>query len=149
MTETTLGTEIALAVDSAAQRASAAFDGQQDCVASARDAVTGALAVMAMALRAALPDRLVGDVQLVVSELVTNAVKYAPGPCLVDVELDDSGVTVAVWDSGTALPTVHPADPGRIGQHGLEIVMALCEGFAVRREPVGKRITVRLAARPA
>jgi hypothetical protein len=31
------------------------------------------------------------------------------------------------------------ADPGRVGQHGLEIVMAVCQDFEVHREPVGKR----------
>jgi hypothetical protein len=32
-----------------------------------------------------------------------------------------------------------------VGQHGLEIVMAVAQGFEVQREPVGKRITVRIA----
>ncbi|MFD9190761.1 ATP-binding protein [Streptomyces phaeochromogenes] len=81
-------------------------------------------------------------VQLVVSELVTNAHKYAPGPCLLDLEISDAAVQVCVWGSSTTLPSVLPADPGRIGQHGLEIVMAVCRSFAVDREPVGKRITV-------
>jgi hypothetical protein len=37
------------------------------------------------------------------------------------------------------------ADPGRVGQHGLEIVMAISQGFEAQREPVGKRITARIA----
>jgi hypothetical protein len=32
-----------------------------------------------------------------------------------------------------------------VGQHGLEIVMAVVQSFEVQREPVGKRITARLA----
>ena len=32
----------------------------------------------------------------------------------------------------------------RSGQHGLEVVMALCDGFDVQRRPVGKRVRVRL-----
>ncbi|WP_328863056.1 hypothetical protein [Streptomyces sp. NBC_00306] len=36
------------------------------------------------------------------------------------------------------------AEPGRVGQHGLEIVMALCDGFEVQRRPFGKRIRARL-----
>ncbi|GAA4547502.1 hypothetical protein GCM10023097_29430 [Streptomyces collinus] len=32
------------------------------------------------------------------------------------------------------------ADAGRVGQHGLEIVMAVCRSIEIRREPVGKRI---------
>jgi hypothetical protein len=31
-----------------------------------------------------------------------------------------------------------------VGQHGLEIVMAVADGFEAHREPVGKRITARL-----
>ncbi|MFJ1596550.1 ATP-binding protein [Streptomyces sp. NPDC088261] len=89
--------------------------------------------------------RLLGDTQLVVSELVTNARKYAPGPCLLDLQLLPDAVEITVWDSESALPIARAAEPGRIGQHGIEIVLALCEGFDVRREPVGKRIKVRLA----
>ncbi|QES46466.1 ATP-binding protein [Streptomyces venezuelae] len=83
-----------------------------------------------------------GTVQLVVSELVTNARKYAPGPSLMSLDVRSGAVEISVWDSSTALPAVLPPDPSRIGQHGLEIVMALCQSFAVHREPVGKRITV-------
>ncbi|MBX4178394.1 ATP-binding protein [Streptomyces geysiriensis] len=85
-----------------------------------------------------------GMVQLVVSELVTNARKYAPGPCLLDLEINEGAVQITVWDSDTTLPSVQAADPTRIGQHGLEIVMALSQTFCVHREPVGKRITASL-----
>jgi two-component sensor histidine kinase len=37
-----------------------------------------------------------GMVQLVVSELVTNARKYAPGPCLLDLEIVESAVQISV-----------------------------------------------------
>jgi hypothetical protein len=37
------------------------------------------------------------------------------------------------------------ADAGRVGQHGLEIVMAIAQGFEAQREAVGKRIIARLA----
>lgn len=67
---------------------------------------------------------------------------YAPGPVLLDVRVDGDVMEVAVWDGGPVLPVVWDADVGRVGQHGLEIVMAVAQGFAVQREPVGKRITV-------
>ncbi|MET7683276.1 ATP-binding protein [Streptomyces sp. NPDC005423] len=94
--------------------------------------------------------RAMGMVQLVVSELVTNARKYALGPCLLRLEVEGGAVQVSVWDSSTTLPSVRAADPERVGQHGLEIVMAVCQSFAVQREPVGKRIiaTVVLADDP-
>jgi two-component sensor histidine kinase len=92
----------------------------------------------------------IGTAQLVVSELVTNACKFAPGPCLLDIEADlgEGTVTVSLWDSETALPLARAPEPSRIGQHGLEIVVALCEGFDIQREPVGKRVTARLRAIP-
>jgi anti-sigma regulatory factor (Ser/Thr protein kinase) len=85
-------------------------------------------------------DRAMGMVQLVVSELVTNAHKYAPGPCLLDLEISDGAVEISVWDTDPTLPVARAADPGRVGQHGLEIVIGVCRSFAMRREPVGKRI---------
>ncbi|MFI5683046.1 ATP-binding protein [Streptomyces sp. NPDC051636] len=89
-------------------------------------------------------DRAMGMVELVVSELVTNAHKYAPGPCLLDLEIGDGAVDISVWDSDPALPVPQAADPGRIGKHGLEIVMAVCRSFEIRREPVGKRVSATI-----
>ncbi|NEB77436.1 ATP-binding protein [Streptomyces sp. SID14478] len=92
-----------------------------------------------------------GAVQLVVSELVTNVRKHAPGPCLLDLEISQGAVQISVWDSSTSLPSVQAADPERIGHHGLEIAMAVSQTFCVHREPVGKRITtsVVLADHPS
>jgi anti-sigma regulatory factor (Ser/Thr protein kinase) len=83
--------------------------------------------------------------QLVVSELVTNARKYAPGPVLMDLRIVSDAVEVVVWDCDPVLPVARAADAGRVGQHGLEIVMAVAQGFEAQREPVGKRITARIA----
>jgi hypothetical protein len=83
--------------------------------------------------------------QLVVSELVTNSRKYAPGPVLMELRITGAAVEVAVWDSDPVLPVVRAADVGRVGQHGPEIVMAVAQGFEAQREPVGKRITDRIA----
>jgi hypothetical protein len=52
---------------------------------------------------------------------------------------------IAVWDSDPTVPAARPADPGRIGQHGLEIVKAVTEELLIEQEPVGKRITARIA----
>ncbi|MFE9476644.1 ATP-binding protein [Streptomyces griseofuscus] len=85
-------------------------------------------------------DRAMGMVQLVVSELVTNAHKHAPGPCRLDLEIIDGTVEISVWDADPTLPVAQAADPGRVGRHGLEIVIGVCRSFDMRREPVGKRI---------
>ncbi len=89
-------------------------------------------------------ERAMGMAQLVVSELVTNARKYAPGPCLLDLEIVEGAVQISVWESSTTLPSIQAADPERVGQHGLEIAMAVSQTFCVQREPVGKQITAAI-----
>ncbi|WP_203598191.1 ATP-binding protein [Streptomyces sp. SID7909] len=94
-------------------------------------------------------DRAVDVAQLVVSALATNVCKYAPGPCLLDLESDGETLNIAMWDSGAAFPTASAADPTRIGSHGLELVLVVCQSFEVRREPVGKRLSVGIALQDA
>ncbi|WP_299537378.1 ATP-binding protein [uncultured Streptomyces sp.] len=67
-----------------------------------------------------------GDALLVVSELVTNVVRYAPGPCTLALGLQNGLLEIAVSDTSGRSPQPQPFEPGRIGQHGLEIVLALC-----------------------
>ncbi|MGW5498266.1 hypothetical protein [Streptomyces olivaceoviridis] len=43
---------------------------------------------------------------------------------------------ISVRDSDPALPVPRGADPHRVGKHNLEIVMAVCRSFGIRREPV-------------
>lgn len=127
-------------------RRGAVFDGDSGMIGEARRFTAGFLGGVRTDQGRTVPPRVIGTAQLVVSELVTNACKYAPGPCLLDLVFDGDVVEITVWDTDSTLPVPRAAEPGRIGQHGLEIVIALCEGYDVRREPVGKRIKVRLAA---
>ncbi|AGF67828.1 regulatory protein [Streptomyces hygroscopicus subsp. jinggangensis TL01] len=121
------------------------LDGQGACIAEARRHAADFLARVQREYGLPVSDRAMDLTRLVVSELVTNARKYAPGPVLLELRLVGGLVEVVVWDSDPALPMARPADPGRIGQHGLEIVMAVVQGFEVQREPVGKRVTARIA----
>jgi anti-sigma regulatory factor (Ser/Thr protein kinase) len=120
--------------------ACAAYDGSA-AIAEARAMARSFLTSLQAQHGLPVSERAMSVVQLVVSELVTNAGKYAPGPCLLDLEIGEGAVQVSVWDSSTTLPSVREPDAERIGQHGLEIVMALSRTFCVHREPVGKRIT--------
>ncbi|MEV2250857.1 ATP-binding protein [Streptomyces sp. NPDC050147] len=117
----------------------AAFEGSEE-IADARDMTRDFLVSLQNAQGPPVSRRVLDMGQLVVSELVTNARKYAPGPCLLTLGADGGTVEVTVWDSSTTLPLLLPPDAGRVGQHGLEIVMAVCQSFEVHREPVGKRI---------
>jgi two-component sensor histidine kinase len=119
---------------------SAAFEGSEK-IAEARDLARSFLADVQAVHGLPVSGRAVDTVPLVVSELVTNTRKYAPGPCLLTLEISGGTVVVTVWDSEPRLPIPRAPDPRRAGQHGLEIVMAVCRSIEMHREPVGKRIT--------
>jgi anti-sigma regulatory factor (Ser/Thr protein kinase) len=83
--------------------------------------------------------------RLVVSELVTNAVRHAPGPCRMLLERFEDALDISVVDRLDTAPVPKPPDPQRIGQHGLEIVMAVCESVSVEPQRFGKRVRARLS----
>ncbi|MGW3361245.1 ATP-binding protein [Streptomyces bungoensis] len=122
-----------------------ALDGTGTVIAEARHRAADFLTRVQADHGLPVSQRAMDLTQLVVSELVTNALKYAPGPVLLDLRIAGDAVEVVVWDSDPVLPIARAADAGRVGQHGLEIVMAVCQGFEAQREPVGKRITARIA----
>jgi anti-sigma regulatory factor (Ser/Thr protein kinase) len=124
---------------------SIALNGADGCISGARNRTLDFLTRARSESGLPVSDRAMDLAQLVVSELVTNALKYAPGPVLVRLHIADGAVDIEVWDSDPTLPFARAADSGRVGQHGLEIVMAVVQSFEARREPVGKRLTVRLA----
>lgn len=123
---------------------SGVFEGSAD-IAVARELARAFLADVQAVHGLPVSEYAMSGVELVVSELVTNARKYAPGPCLLTLEVVGGTVEVTVWDSNPTPPAVLAPDPTRVGQHGLEIVMAVSQSFAVHREPVGKRITTAIA----
>ncbi|MFE5829035.1 ATP-binding protein [Streptomyces sp. NPDC056488] len=125
-------------------RADYALDGDGGCIAAARHHTTAFLDRARTEHRLPVSQRARDLAELVVSELVTNACKYAPGPVLMELRISTSSVDIVVWDSDPVVPAARAADPGRIGQHGMEIIKAVAEELFIEREPVGKRITARL-----
>ncbi|MFI1788040.1 ATP-binding protein [Streptomyces olivaceoviridis] len=113
------------------------------CIAQARRLAAGFLARARSGQGGPVSQRAVDLTRLVVSELVTNARKYAPGPVLMELRITGEAVEVVVWNSDPVLPVARASDAGRVGQHGLEIVMAVAQGVEARREPVGKRSSER------
>ncbi|WP_435190670.1 ATP-binding protein [Streptomyces sp. bgisy126] len=126
-------------------RAGYRLNGDSACIAEARRHAVAFLDKARTEHGPAISDRVRDLTTLVVSELVTNACKYASGPVLMELCIGMSSVDVVVRDSDPHLPTARKADPGRIGQHGLEIVRTVAEELLVEREPVGKRVTARIA----
>ncbi|MFI1654818.1 ATP-binding protein [Streptomyces sp. NPDC020472] len=126
-------------------RAGYKLDGGGSCVADARHHASAFLDRARIEHRLPVSQRARDLTALVVSELVTNAYKYAPGPVLMELRISVDRVDIVVCDSDPAVPTAQTADPGRVGQHGLEIIKAVAEELFIEQEPVGKRITARLA----
>ncbi|MER5831390.1 ATP-binding protein [Streptomyces sp. NPDC002130] len=137
--------EDSAAPDEQAIQTTVALEGDGTCIAHARHLAADFLTRVQAEHGLPVSQRAMDLTQLVVSELVTNARKYAPGPVLMDLRIAGDAVEVVVWDCDPVLPVARAADAGRVGQHGLEIVMAVAQGFEAQREPVGKRITARIA----
>jgi anti-sigma regulatory factor (Ser/Thr protein kinase) len=87
---------------------------------------------------------------IVVSELVTNAVRHAGTQVLLLLALGrrDAVLTVTVRDRGGGVPHVVPADQRRIGGRGLAMVAALSESWGVDAVRDGKSVWCRLEAAP-
>ncbi|MGW2208720.1 ATP-binding protein [Streptomyces sp. NPDC001781] len=83
----------------------------------------------------------VETVQLIVSELVTNALRHAPGPALLHLSVSDGALRIEVRDDSPVAPAVRAPDPTRVGQHGLGIVTALARSVSVEAAGAGKSVT--------
>ncbi len=96
-----------------------------------------------------VPAPLAQDAELTVSELVTNAIRHAPGPCGLIVQLSGEALTITVWDTSTEEPIVRHGDRHRVGGHGLHLVHAVSERVVVAPRSRGKQITAHLRLAPA
>ncbi|EFE65195.1 regulatory protein [Streptomyces viridosporus ATCC 14672] len=126
-------------------KASYALDGGGAWIAQARRLAAEFLTRACAEDDLPVSTRAVEVTQLVVSELVTNARKYAPGPVRLDLRVLDDALEVVVRDGNPVLPVPRAANPDRVGQHGLEIVMAVAQWLDVQQGPAGKRVTARIA----
>jgi len=96
-------------------------------------------------------DGAVGDAVLVVSELLSNAIRHArplPGAnLLVAWALEDGAVEVAVSDGGALTrPQQAHATVSSLGGRGLEIVEYLARTWGIRTDDAGLTVWAILAA---
>lgn len=87
------------------------------------------------------------DVELVVSELVTNAVRYGTEPgdsMLLVLEVGEAGVRVEVHDPVRRVPKVRVGSGARQRGCGLVIVAALAR-WGVEHRPLGKVVWAEVA----
>ncbi len=99
-----------------------------------------------------LPAELVDDAALLVSELVTNAVRHGGPEVTVRVRLEPTAFGVAVQDDGAAVPPTRavPPDPTSPTGRGLLLVDTVSSEWGVTPSdpPPGKTVWFRLE-RPA
>ena len=100
-------------------------------------------AVVSLADRLRL-DGVTDDVVLLVSEMVTNAVRYAAPPIRLEIASGDQDVVVAVCDGSPQRPA--PRNPGEDaeGGRGMLLVNLLADDHGVRTDPPGKAVWARL-----
>ncbi|MCZ4120429.1 ATP-binding protein [Streptomyces sp. H39-S7] len=125
-------------------RKSIRYSGRGGTIAAARDAAALFLDNLTADRAAPVPEERAQEVLLVVSELVTNAGRYAPGPYELELTYCGGAVEVTVRDSSAELPRRFEPDPARIGGHGMEIVDRLCRKVTAERVDGGKRVTALL-----
>ena len=85
-------------------------------------------------------DAVVDDLLLVVSELVTNAVRYGAPPVRLEVLADADVVRVAVGDGDPGLPRPRTVDDDSEGGRGMLLVEMLAREHGVRAHPPGKTV---------
>ncbi|MGH9134281.1 MAG: ATP-binding protein [Ilumatobacteraceae bacterium] len=93
----------------------------------------------------AIDDQLRDDAQLVVSELITNALMHGGGGTVLRASVTGDTVRLAVTDSGDELPEVLPIDPMRIGGLGLIVVDRVARKWGVSTFPGGKTVWATLS----
>ena len=95
---------------------------------------------------AGLPEPVQADAALVISELVTNALRHGLGEIVARARIGDDGhVDVSVTDSGAEQPELQAVDPERIGGVGLHVVAQVSDEWGVAQFPGGKTVWASIA----
>ncbi|GHA72563.1 SpoIIE family protein phosphatase [Streptomyces termitum] len=89
-------------------------------------------------------DALVDTVELLVSELVTNALRYGEGEIRLRL-LRERTLVCEVWDAGLVQPRRRRAKDTDEGGRGLQLVGLLSSSWGARRTPRGKTVWFELA----
>ena len=90
------------------------------------------------------------EAELLVSELVTNAVLHARTPLVVRAAWRAARLRVSVTDESAWLPRPRPQDVERVDGRGLALVETLADDWGVENRPGdGKTVWFELSSAPA
>ena len=84
------------------------------------------------------------DAELLVSELVTNAVLHAGTATRVDIDVRGQRVRISVFDGDSRLPQVQHYEPDAITGRGLLLVQRIARQWGAERLPNGKVVWFEL-----
>jgi serine phosphatase RsbU (regulator of sigma subunit)/anti-sigma regulatory factor (Ser/Thr protein kinase) len=103
------------------------------------EAVPQARRFTAAALAAEGPGR-VQDAELIVTELVTNALLHAGLPATLRISRRGSRVRIEVEDAGRQMPVMGPQNTETMTGRGLSLVATLADGWGIDPSPGGGKI---------
>ncbi len=83
---------------------------------------------------------------LVLSELVTNALRHGLGDIVVHAALADDCVRLSVTDWADEMPRLLSSDPERVGGVGLLVLERVAVAWGVAPFPGGKTVWASIAA---
>jgi anti-sigma regulatory factor (Ser/Thr protein kinase) len=84
------------------------------------------------------------DAALVVSELVTNAIRAGSGTTAVSLRLDADTLTISVTDNALGIPQPQAPPPQALSGRGLFIVSALATDWGYHHWGTGKTVWAEL-----
>ena len=90
-------------------------------------------------------DDLIDSAETLVSELVTNALRYGSGPVDLTLALTGESLRIAVADEGPCMPVARTACDDAQGGRGLMIVEMLADSWEVSVRLTGKTVSCVLA----
>ncbi|NHC15024.1 ATP-binding protein [Motilibacter deserti] len=80
------------------------------------------------------------DAALLVTELVSNAVRHGGSEVTLDVQANGGHVVVAVVDGSDVLPVAGSGDEQSEGGRGIRIVESLTQSWGIEQRHGGKRV---------
>lgn len=95
------------------------------------------------------PEGLADTAELLVSEMVTNALRHTRGPLRLNLHVRGSRLRCEVEDTDPAGPVRQVADVDAEGGRGTELLDLLSEAWGCTRTATGKTMWFEIPARPA